>query len=75
MSAEIAREVLSNVTDYKGTGEVSPKGSISWSDFDFLKRITADFKLQPTCTVIDRNLRRQASLFKTLILPNPTRVI
>jgi len=37
-------EVLSNVTDYKGTGEISPKGSISWSDFDPLKKATAELK-------------------------------
>jgi hypothetical protein len=55
-------DVLSNVTDYKGTGEISPKGSISWSDFDSLKRITSDFKLQPTRTAIDQTRRRQASL-------------
>jgi hypothetical protein len=41
-------EVLSNVTDYKGTGEISPKGSISWSDFDSVKKLTDEFKLQTT---------------------------
>lgn len=46
-------EVLSNVTDYKGTGEISPKGSISWSDFGFLKKITAGFKLQTSPTAIN----------------------
>jgi hypothetical protein len=39
-------EVLSNVTDYKGTGEISPKGSISWSDFDAVKKATAELKVQ-----------------------------
>jgi hypothetical protein len=37
-------EVLSNVTDYKGTGEISPKGSISWSDFDPVKKVTIELK-------------------------------
>lgn len=37
-------EVLSNVTDYKGSGEISPKGSISWSDFDPIKKATAGLK-------------------------------
>jgi hypothetical protein len=41
-------DVLSNVTDYKGTGEISPKGSISWSDFDSVKKLTDEFKLQTT---------------------------
>jgi hypothetical protein len=41
-------EVLSNVTDYKGAGEISPKGSISWSDFDSVKKLTDEFKLQTT---------------------------
>jgi hypothetical protein len=27
-------EHLNRVASYKGTGEISPKGSISWSDFD-----------------------------------------
>lgn len=39
-------EVLSNVTEYKGTGEISPKGSISWSNFDAAKKVTDEFKLQ-----------------------------
>jgi hypothetical protein len=39
-------EVLSNVTDYKGTGEISPKGSISWSDFDAIKKVTTELKLR-----------------------------
>jgi hypothetical protein len=50
-------DVLSNVTDYKGTGEISPKGSISWSDFDYLKKITSDFKLQPTPTTVNQTRR------------------
>lgn len=39
-------EVLSNVTDYKGTGEISPKGSISWSDFNAVKKATEELKPQ-----------------------------
>jgi hypothetical protein len=39
-------EVLSNVTDYKGTGEISPKGSVSWSDFDAMKKATAALRLR-----------------------------
>jgi hypothetical protein len=39
-------EVLSNVTDYQGTGEISPKGSISWSDFGPMKKATAELKLR-----------------------------
>jgi hypothetical protein len=39
-------EVLSNVADYKGTGEISPKGSISWSDFDAIKKVTTELKLR-----------------------------
>lgn len=37
-------EALSNITEYKGTGEISPKGSISWSDFSQLKEITGAVK-------------------------------
>ena len=39
-------EVLSNVTDYQGTGEISPKGSISWSDFGAMKKATTELKLR-----------------------------
>lgn len=39
-------EVLSNVTDYKGTGEISPKGSISWSDFEPITKATVEVKPQ-----------------------------
>ena len=39
-------EVLSNVTDYKRVGEISSKGSISWSDFAVLKKATMDLKLR-----------------------------
>jgi len=39
-------EVLSNVTDYKGTGEISPKGSISWSDFNAVRKATMEPKPQ-----------------------------
>jgi hypothetical protein len=39
-------EVLSNVTDYKGTGEISPKGSISWSDFEPIKKATVELRPQ-----------------------------
>jgi hypothetical protein len=39
-------EVLSNVTDYKGTAEISPKGSISWSGFDAMKKATTELKLR-----------------------------
>jgi hypothetical protein len=39
-------EALSNITDYKGTGEISPKGSISWSDFDAMKKLTVQWKPQ-----------------------------
>jgi len=39
-------EVLSNVTDYKGAGEISPKGSISWSDFKAVKKATMELKPQ-----------------------------
>jgi hypothetical protein len=39
-------DVLSNVTDYKGTGEISPKGSISWSDFTAVKKATTGLKPQ-----------------------------
>jgi hypothetical protein len=40
-------EALANVTDYKGVGEIDPKGSISWSDFEQLKRTTAVMALNP----------------------------
>ena len=44
-------DVLSNVTEYKGTGEISPKGSVSWSDFDLVRQATAELKLaNPTLT-------------------------
>jgi hypothetical protein len=36
-------EVLSNLTDYKGTGEISLEGSISWS-FDPVKRVAVELK-------------------------------
>jgi hypothetical protein len=39
-------EVLSNIADYKETGEISPKGSISWSDFDAMKKATTELKLR-----------------------------
>ncbi|MGC2741541.1 MAG: hypothetical protein WA672_00015 [Candidatus Angelobacter sp.] len=35
---------ISNITDYQGTGEISPKGSISWSDFNQVKNATAGLK-------------------------------
>jgi hypothetical protein len=38
-------DALFNVTDYKGTGEIAPKGSISWSDFGPLKQSTAGMVL------------------------------
>lgn len=37
-------EALSNVTEYKGTGEISPKGSVSWSDFGEIKDILTSAK-------------------------------
>jgi hypothetical protein len=30
----------------KGSGEISPKGSISWSDFDVIKKVTTELKLR-----------------------------
>jgi hypothetical protein len=39
-------QAISNITEYQGTGEISPKGSISWSDFSQLKEITATVKPQ-----------------------------
>jgi hypothetical protein len=32
-------DVFFNISDYKGTGEVSPKGSISWSDFSEFQKL------------------------------------
>ena len=38
-------DVFSNITDYKGTGEISPKGSISWSDFTRFKQLADPVQL------------------------------
>lgn len=38
-------DVFSNITDYKGTGEISPKGSISWSDFTLFKQVAGSAQL------------------------------
>jgi hypothetical protein len=32
-------DVFPNITDYAGTGEITPKGSISWSDFTLFRRV------------------------------------
>jgi hypothetical protein len=56
----ILGEALSNITDYKRTGEISCKGSISGSDFDSTKRLTEEFKLQTTHTTINIIRRRRA---------------
>jgi hypothetical protein len=41
-----SRVLTGAVTDYKGTGEISPKGSISWSDFKAVKKATVELKPQ-----------------------------
>jgi len=38
-------DVFSNITDYAGTGEITPKGSISWSDFTLFRRVAGAARL------------------------------